>query len=142
MRVSGIVAGLAMVMVSVGQSSDQAVMVNGVEAKWTHDKGDPPGSEGVMLRMDPQTHGMELFVRFPAGYTFPPHSHDSNERILVLEGRLAVGKGAAVRNLDAGGYAFLPAKQVQHLSCVSTSRCAFYLAWDGHPASHKAAAGE
>jgi hypothetical protein len=33
--------------------------------------------------------------------------------------------------LEAGGYAFLPAKEAQHTKCVSTTRCAFYVFWDG-----------
>jgi len=140
MRVTSLfaaVAGWMFVLGSTAASGAEPAIVNSADAKWTHDAGDPPGSESIMLRADPQTGGIELLVRFPAGYVFAPHWHESNERIIVLEGRLAIGQGQKAKHLDPGGYAFLPAREVQHLSCVSQTRCAFFLAWDGNPKSHK-----
>jgi quercetin dioxygenase-like cupin family protein len=99
-------------------------------AKWTHDKE----SDSVLLHTDAATGGMELWVRFPAGHVIAPHWHDSNERIIVLEGQLTVGDSV----LNTGGFAYLPAKEVQRLSCTSSTRCTFYLAWDGKPQSHPA----
>jgi len=77
-----------------------------------------------------------LLVRFPAGHVFKPHWHESNERIIVLEGRLAIGQGDQQIQVDAGGYAFLPAREVQYLTCSSKTRCTMYLGWDGKFASH------
>ena len=118
----------------LGQTTSTAILINLATAQWTHEKGDPPGSESVMLRQDAATHGMELLVRFPAGHVFAPHWHDSNERIMVLEGRLSVGQDI----LEPGGFAFLPAQNVQRLKCTSPSRCTLYLSWDGNPKSHPA----
>ena len=81
---------------------------------------------------------MELLVRYPAGHVFAPHWHSVNERILVLEGRLSVKVGEAGRtSLDPGGFAYLPAKEVQRLTCTSKSRCTFYISWDGKLDTHK-----
>ena len=124
--------------IAVAQSGPGAFLTNLATAKWTHDKGDPPGSESVFLRADPQTHGIELLVRFPSGHVIAPHWHDANERIIVLEGQLTLRQDAGETALDAGGVAFLPAKEVQRLSCTSKTRCTFYLAWDGKPSSHPA----
>jgi len=124
--------------ISAAQTGSNAILSNLATAKWTHDKGDPPGSESVFLRDDPQTHGMELVVRFPAGHVIAPHWHDSNERIIVLEGQLTLRRESGDSLLDTGGFAFLPAREVQRLSCSSKTRCTFYLAWDGKPNSHKA----
>ena len=121
-----------------GQTGSPAILTNLDTAKWEHEKGDPPGSESVMLRMDPQSHGMELLVRFPAGHVIAPHWHDSNERIIVLEGQLTLRPDAGESILNSGGFAFLPAREVQRLSCTSKTRCTFYLAWDGKPGSHPA----
>jgi quercetin dioxygenase-like cupin family protein len=115
-----------------------AILTNLNTAKWEHDPGDPPGSESVLLRADPQTHGMELLIRFPAGHVIAPHYHDCNERIMVLEGQLTLREDSGATTLDPGGFAFLPAKEVQRLSCTSKTRCTFYLAWDGKPTSHPA----
>jgi len=109
----------------------QPQLTNLATAKWTHEKNDPPGEESIFLRRDAATGGMDLLVRFPAGHVFKPHFHESNERIIVLEGQLTVGESV----LDAGGVAFLPAREVQRLSCSSKTRCTFYLAWDGKPKS-------
>ena len=117
----------------------QSVTINLASAKWTHDKGDPAGVENVLLREDSQTGGMELLVRFPAGHVIAPHWHSANERLIVAEGKASVRVGAgAETQLDPGGYAFLPAKEVQHVSCISQTRCTFYLAWDGKLDNHKA----
>ena len=121
--------------------SEQAVIVNPANAKWTHEANDPPGAESVLLREDPRSGGVELFVRYPGGHVFAPHWHNANERIMLIEGRLSLRQGSEVKYLEPGGFAFLPAKEVQVMSCVSETRCTFYLSWDAkpdfHPASQK-----
>jgi quercetin dioxygenase-like cupin family protein len=128
----------ALFLLCAGLAMAQPVVTNLGSAKWTHDKGDPPGSESVLLREDAQTGGMELLVRYPAGHVFAPHWHSVNERIVVLEGKLSVKVGTGSESvLEAGGFAFLPAKEVQRLACTSASRCTFYIQWDGKLDNHK-----
>jgi anti-sigma factor ChrR (cupin superfamily) len=105
--------------------SSGVVVVNPGAAKWQVEGG---GSESVVLREDAQTGALELFARYPAGHVFAPHWHSVNERMVLVEGRMSVNNAT----LEPGGFAYLPAKQVQTMSCVSTSRCAFYVSWDGH----------
>jgi len=119
-----------------GQDKPSAVIISGSDANWTHEAGDPPDTEAVVLRMDQTNGSMELLVRFPGGHVFKPHWHESNERILVLEGRLAIGQGDRQVQVDAGGYAFLPAREIQYLTCSSKTRCTMYLGWDGKFGSH------
>jgi anti-sigma factor ChrR (cupin superfamily) len=111
--------------------SSGVVVVNPGAAKWQVEGG---GSESVILREDAQTGALELFARYPAGHVFAPHWHSVNERMVLVEGRMSVNN----TTLEPGGFAYLPAKQVQTMSCVSTSRCAFYVSWDGHLDYHKA----
>ncbi len=125
-------------LVAAGVALAQSVATNIADAKWTHDKGDPPGSESVFLREDAKTGGMDLLVRFPAGHVIAPHWHSANERVIVAEGKLSVRVGTGAETLlEPGGYAFLPAKEVQHISCVSNTRCTFYLQWDGKLDNHR-----
>ena len=124
------VTALAAVLVAQPKAADP-VLVNSGTAKWVHEKNDAPGSESVVLREDAQTGGLELLVRYPAGHVFSPHWHSSNERMILLEGRMSVEVGQTKTSLEPGGYAFLPAKQTQRLACTSQTRCAFYLYWDG-----------
>jgi quercetin dioxygenase-like cupin family protein len=113
-----------------------AAVVNQGTARWIHESRDVAGAESVVLREDPRTGALELFARYPAGHVFTPHSHDSNERIVLIEGRLSVGADDGESFLEPGGYAFLPAGKVQRLACVSKTRCSFYVYWDGNPRSH------
>jgi len=73
----------AVFLIATGIALAQSVVTNLADAKWTHDKGDPPGSESVFLREDAQTGGMELLVRFPAGHVIAPHWHSVNERVIL-----------------------------------------------------------
>ena len=128
----------AVFLMATGIALAQSVVTNLADAKWTHDKGDPPGSESVFLREDAQTGGMELLVRFPAGHVIAPHWHSVNERVILAEGKLSVRVGSGPEIvLDPGGFAYLPAKEVQRLSCVSKTRCTFYIHWDGKLDNHK-----
>jgi len=103
-----------------------ATVVN-QEGNWKKEKD---GSESITLRED--ATATEYIVRFPGGHVFRPHWHNVNERVLLLEGRLSLRQGDGPETfLDAGGYAFLPAREVQRTKCVSTTRCTFYVFWDG-----------
>ena len=126
-------------LLSQQAGNGSAILVNSGEAKWTHDAGDPPGSESVMLREDPSNGSMELLVRYPAGHVFAPHWHSVNERMILIEGRMSVNQGSETRYLESGGFAYLPAKQVQKMACVSKTRCSFYVYWDGKLDFHSAA---
>jgi len=78
-----------------------------------------------------------LLVRYPAGHVFAPHWHTANERIVLLEGRMSLRQTDGERFLDPGGFAFLPAREPQRLSCVSKTRCTFYVYWDGKLDNHR-----
>jgi quercetin dioxygenase-like cupin family protein len=122
--------------IAAGQTASNTIVVNLDTAHWTHEQGSPSGSEAAMVRADPVSGGMDLLVRFPPGHVIAPHFHDSNERIFVAEGQLTLRKDSGDVILKTGGFAFLPAGEVQRLSCSSTTRCSFYLSWDGKPDSH------
>jgi quercetin dioxygenase-like cupin family protein len=110
-----------------------ATIVN-QEGNWKKEKD---GSESIILRED--ATATEYMVRYPAGHVFRPHWHSVNERMLLLEGRLSLRQGDGPETfLDAGGYAFLPAKEVQRTKCVSSTRCTFYVFWDGKLDFHAA----
>jgi len=110
--------------------------VNPADAKWEHGPRNPDGAESVTVREDAKTGGLELLVHYAGGHVFKPHWHESNERIVLLEGRLSLRKGDTETFLEPGGYAFLPARELQTMVCVSKARCSFYVAWDGNPKSH------
>jgi quercetin dioxygenase-like cupin family protein len=126
------------VAIAAAQSESKALIINLDTANWTHGKADPAGAESVLVRQDAATGGMELLVRFPSGHVIAPHWHESNERIIVLEGQLTLATENGDALIDTGGFAFLPAREIQRLSCSSKTRCTFYLFWDGKFQSHAA----
>ena len=131
----GVIGGSIAVSLAIAAGQRASPILTNLDtAKWTHEKE----SDSVVLREDSQTGGMEMLVRFPPGHVIKPHYHESNERIIVLEGQLTLKQDAGDTMLNSGGFAYLPAGQVQRLSCSSTTRCTFYLAWDGKPDSHAA----
>ena len=136
MKLRHLLLFLGSLAAAAGQSASKAIVTNLDTANWTHEKGAVDGSEGVMLRTDAATGGMDLLVRFPAGHVIPAHFHDSNEHVIVVEGQLTLRQDTGDVLLNAGGFAFLPAHEVQRLSCSSKTRCTFYLSWDGKPQSH------
>ena len=112
-------AFLVAVGIALAQPGGTPVVTNLADAKWTHEKGDPPGSESVLLREDAQTGGMELLVRFPAGHVIAPHWHSVNERVMVAEGKLSVRVGSGAETiLGPGGYAYLPFTKEGAADCV------------------------
>ena len=127
----------AMLIAQTASRSDSRVVVNAAEAKWEHGKGDPAGAESVVLREDPNTGAVEMLVRYPAGHVFSPHWHTANERIVLLEGRLTLHTGETSTTLEPGGFAYLPAKELQKMACAGSSRCAFYVSWDGKLDFHR-----
>jgi quercetin dioxygenase-like cupin family protein len=112
MKCKWMLLALGTIAIAVGQTANP-ILANLDTANWTHDKSDPPGMESVVLREDSQTGGMEMLVRFPPGHLIKPHYHESNERILVLEGQLTVRQDSGETALHPGGFAFLPAREVQ-----------------------------
>jgi quercetin dioxygenase-like cupin family protein len=116
-----------------GSESEGRIIVNPAEAKWEASKAK---SESTTLREDAKTGAIELFARYPAGHVFTPHWHDSNERIVLIEGRILMEEKDHKKFLEAGGYAYLPAHKVQRMTCVSDTRCSFYVYWDGPLDSH------
>jgi quercetin dioxygenase-like cupin family protein len=129
---------LGSIGIAASQATSKAIMTNLSTANWTHEKGAVAGSESVVLHADPKTGGMDLLVRYPAGHVIAPHFHDSNERIVLVEGQLTLRRETGDVAIDAGGFAYLPAREVQRLSCSSKTRCSFYVMWDGKPDSHPA----
>jgi hypothetical protein len=49
-------------------------------------EGVPPGPEIAILRGDMKTGPVEAVVRLPANYTFPTHSHTSDETYIWIKG--------------------------------------------------------
>src|SRR5687767_6179739 len=76
-------------------SPGQHVMVTPDQVKWgPAPPALPPGAQAAVLSGDPAKAAMFVVrVKFPDGYTVPPHWHPTDEYVTVLSGTLMAGIG-------------------------------------------------
>jgi quercetin dioxygenase-like cupin family protein len=90
-------------------------------------EGIPPGAEIAILRGDLAAGGGEALVRLPAHYTFPNHSHTSDELYVWLKGDFTyIADDGTATELSGQTYISLPGGVPHALKC-GTEPCVFYL---------------
>ena len=73
----------------------------------------PPGAQAAALLGHPAKEGpFVLRLKFPDGFTVPPHRHSKDEMVTVIAGRFGVGVGETG---DRQGANVLPAASFVHL---------------------------
>ena len=73
----------------------------------------PPGAQAAVLMGHPGKEGpFVLRLRFPAGFTVPPHRHSKDEFLTVISGAFAVSSG---EKIDRASLQPLPAQSFVHL---------------------------
>jgi quercetin dioxygenase-like cupin family protein len=92
----------------------------------------PPGCKISVLRGNPAEPGADVFLRVPAGYTIPAHSHTSAERMVLVSGQLDVTyAGHATASLKRGDYAYGPALVPHTARCNGPEACTLFIAFNG-----------
>jgi quercetin dioxygenase-like cupin family protein len=75
----------------------------------------PPGAQAAALLGSPAKEGpFVLRLKFPAGFTVPPHRHSKDELVTVISGKFGISSGekidrASIKALPAGSFVHLPA---------------------------------
>ena len=74
----------------------------------------PAGAQAAALLGHPSKEGpFVLRLKFPGGYTVPPHRHSKDEFVTVISGRFVAAHGEkvdrTVKTLPAGSFIHLPA---------------------------------
>jgi quercetin dioxygenase-like cupin family protein len=75
----------------------------------------PPGAQAAVLLGSPAKEGpFVLRLKFPAGFTVPPHRHSKDELVTVISGAFAVASGekvdrASLKPLPPASFVHLPA---------------------------------
>lgn len=91
----------------------------------------PAGCEFATLHGDISKPGANVFLRVPAGYAFPPHSHTSAERMMLVSGKLDLRyDGALPVTLTQGTYAYGPAGRPHAATCMAAEPCVLFIAFD------------
>lgn len=90
-------------------------------------EGIPPGPEIAMLRGNLAAGGGEALVRLPANYTFPNHSHTSDELYVWIKGDFTyIAADGTAAELSGQTYVSLPGGVPHALKC-GKEPCVFYL---------------
>ena len=92
----------------------------------------PKGCEIAVLHGDPARPNADIFLRVPAGFELPAHSHTSSERMILVTGQLKVKyRGAPAATLAPGMYAYGPAGLPHQASCTGDQVCTLFIAFEG-----------
>ena len=102
----------------------------------------PAGCGLAVLHGDPGKPNADVFLKLPAKAVVPEHWHTSAERMVLVAGELHItyaGQPTAV--LRPGSYAYGPAKLSHKGTCVSSTPCVLFIAFelpvDGVPTDAK-----
>ena len=86
----------------------------------------------AVLHGDTTKPNADIFLRIGGGSVLPPHSHTSAERMVLVAGKLHVEYQAAKPvTLSAGDYAYGPAGRPHRASCLGSSPCTLFIAFEG-----------
>ena len=102
------------------------------DLKWTD--LDPTGAPGVKIADawgDHTKGAFGAFVKFPAGFATPLHTHTNAFKIVVVSGTFIHGpEGKPEVRLPAGSYLYLPSTYRHTTGCDKASECVFFIEGD------------
>jgi quercetin dioxygenase-like cupin family protein len=104
------------------------------DVKWTD--LDPAGAPGVKIADVWGNHAsgaFGAFLKFPAGFVAPLHTHTNAIKIVVLSGTyMQTPEGKAEVQLGPGSYAYQPGGTYKHVSaCDKASECELFIQSSG-----------
>jgi anti-sigma factor ChrR (cupin superfamily) len=104
------------------------------DLKWTD--LDPKGAPGVKIADawgDHTKGAFGAFVKFPAGFATPLHTHTNAFKIVIVSGTFVqVPEGKAEFRLGPGSYMWQPGGNYKHTtSCDKASDCVFFTQANG-----------
>ena len=118
----------------LAQSPGQPVFMPGGDLKWTD--LDPKGAPGVKISDlwgDHTKGAFGAFLRLPAGFAAPLHTHTHAMKVVFLSGTyIQAPEGKAEVRLGPGSYMMQPGGNYRHTtSCDKASDCVFFVESDG-----------
>ena len=116
------------------QPAGTPVFIPSGDLKWTD--LDPTGAPGVKVadvRGDHTKGAFAAFLRLPAGFAVPLHTHTHAMRVAFLSGTyIQAPEGKAAVRLGPGSYMMQPGGTYRHTtSCDKASDCVFFVESDG-----------
>jgi anti-sigma factor ChrR (cupin superfamily) len=115
---------------ALAQAADAPVFMPASSLKWMD--LDPAGAPGVKIADvwgDHTSGAFGAFVKFPAGFITPVHTHTNVFKIVVVSGTFVqTPEGKPEVRLGPGSYESQPAGDYRHVSgCDKASECLFFV---------------
>lgn len=126
-----LIAGCAQVERSPDETAgNRPIAVSAADLKWND--LDPTGAPGVKIAPlwgDPAKGRFGAFLRLPAGFAAPLHTHTHPIKVVVVSGTYIQGPdGSAEFHLGPGSYLMQPGDNYRHTtSCSSASDCVIFI---------------
>ena len=114
--------------------SKDLIVIHPEDLEWEDDTDLFTLPEGVQIKMfsyDPETGRRDFYVRFPAGYVEPRHTHRGWHSNLIVEGEMHVDGQV----LKAGDYLFGPGDEIAHGPLSYPMGCTIFTCFYG-PTEH------
>ena len=114
--------------------SKDLIVIHPEDLEWEDDTDLFTLPEGVQIKMfshDPETGRRDFYVRFPAGYVEPRHTHRGWHSNLIVEGEMHVDGQV----LKAGDYLFGPGDEIAHGPLSYPIGCTIFTCFYG-PTEH------
>ena len=112
----------------------QPVFMPAANLKWTDlDPKGAPGVQIVDLWGDHAKGAFGAFVKLPAGFAAPLHTHTHAMKVVFVSGTyIQVPEGKAEVRMSPGSYMMQPGGNYRHTtSCGKASECVFFLESEG-----------
>lgn len=109
-----------------------AVATQGATVKWGPCPDPlPRGCQLAVLHGDPAQPNADVLLKLPGKSSVPKHTHTSAERIVLMSGTVqATYDGQPMAVLKPGMYAYGPAGKPHTASCVSSTPCVLFIAFE------------
>jgi anti-sigma factor ChrR (cupin superfamily) len=118
----------------LAQRSSQPVFTPAESVKWTDlDPNGAPGVKVADLWGDHTKGAFGAYIKLPAGFAAPLHTHTHEMRVVFLSGTyVQAPEGKPEVRLGPGSYMMQPGGDYRHTtSCDKVSECLFFVESDG-----------
>ena len=115
----------------------QARLVGAADLKWVEVPDTPV--KMATVKGDSQKGAHAAFIRLPAGFSAPLHSHTADHHVVVVSGTLTLGpEGGTARQLGPGSWFEFTGRKKHTTACGAGADCVLFSvgssAWDLVPA--------
>ncbi|MDQ6891734.1 MAG: DUF4437 domain-containing protein [Acidobacteriota bacterium] len=110
------------------------VFVPAADVKWTDlDAKNAPGVKIADMWGNHATGAYGSFIKFPAGFSAPLHTHPSEVKIIIVSGTfIQTPEGKPEVRLGPGSYELQPGSTYKHTTtCDKASDCVFFVVSNG-----------